>query len=190
MMRHLYVAFAVLLLILLTSTAGFAQRNNAKPKDVITRTIIGCTLGETTLDQIKGRVQAQGGEIENVSDETEGPRIKTMLVGGMRFWGETRDKIILKTVDSILYMVIILIPDKTEADRLKNSLILKYRGWEDNMETPSKPYEGSYVDSRSTIVLSYTNDEPKYSQKFKYAMLMYVDNALLNKAREIESSDL
>ena len=192
MMRHLYVAFAVLLLILLTSTAGFAQRNNAKQKDVITRTIIGCTLGETTLDQIKGHVQAQGGEIENVSvsSETEGPRIKTMLVSGMRFWGETRDKIILKTVDSILCMVIILIPDKTEADRLKNSLIIKYRGWEDNMDTPSKPYEGIYVDSRSTIVLSYKNDEPKYSQKFKYAMLIYGDNALLKKSSEIENSDL
>ena len=77
--------------------------------------------------------------------------MKTMVVSGMRFWGETRDKIMMKTIDSTLYFVIILIPDKSEADRLKNSLILKYRGWEDNMDTPSKPYEGSYVDSRSTI---------------------------------------
>lgn len=189
-MKHLYSVLAVLLLILLTPITGFAQRNNAKPKSVITRTIVGCTLGETTLEQIKENVQAQGGTIESLSDDPEGPRMKTMVVSGMRFWGETRDKIMMKTVDSILYFVIILIPDKAEADRLKNSLILKYRGWEDNMNTPSKPYEGSYVDSRSTIVLSYTNDEPEYSQKFKYAMLMYVDNALLNKAREIESSDL
>ena len=192
-MRSIYTVLAVLLLIVTTATAGFSQsKSKPKPKEVITRTIIGCTLGETTLDQIKGHVQAQGGEIENVSvsSETEGPRIKTMLVSGMRFWGETRDKIILKTVDSILCMVIILIPDKTEADRLKNSLIIKYRGWEDNMDTPSKPYEGIYVDSRSTIVLSYKNDEPKYSQKFKYAMLIYGDNALLKKSSEIENSDL
>lgn len=139
-MKHLYSTFAALLLILLTSIAGFAQRNNAKPKSVITRTIVGCTLGETTLEQIKENVQAQGGEIENFSDVTDGPRMKTIVVSGLRFWGETRDKIMMKTVDSILYTVIILIPDKSEADRLKNSLILKYRGWEDNMDTPSKPF--------------------------------------------------
>nr|DAM75724.1 MAG TPA: hypothetical protein [Caudoviricetes sp.] len=189
-MKHLYSVFAALLLFFLSPIAGFAQRNNAKPKSVITRTIVGCTLGETTLEQIKENVQAQGGEIENFSDETDGPRMKTIVVSGLRFWGETRDKIMMKTVDSILYLVIILIPDKAEADRLKNNLILKYRGWEDNTDIPSKSYDGSYVDSRSTIMLSYKNDGPEYSRKFKYAMLMYADNALFNKAREIESSDL
>lgn len=189
-MRHLYSTFAALLLILLTTIAGFAQRHNAKPKSVITRTIVGCTLGETTLEQIKENVQAQGGTIESLTDGPEGPRVKTMFVNDLRFWGENRDKIMLKTVDNILYMVVILIPDKSEADRMKNSLILKYRGWEDNMDIPSKSYDGSYVDSRSTIMLSYKNDGPEYNQKFKYAMLMYVDNALFNKAREIENSDL
>lgn len=189
-MKHLYSTFAALLLILLTSLAGFAQRNNAKPKSVITRTIVGCTLGETTLEQIKENVQAQGGEIENFSDVTDGPRMKTIVVSGLRFWGETRDKIMMKTVDSILYTVIILIPDKSEADRLKNSLILKYRGCEDNMDIPLKSYNGSYVDSRTTIMLSYKNDGPEYNQKFKYAMLMYADNALIKKAGEIANSDL
>ena len=189
-MKHLYSTFAALLLILLTSLAGFAQRNNAKPKSVVTRTIVGCTLGETTLEQIKENVQAQGGEIENFSDVTDGPRMKTIVVSGLRFWGETRDKIMMKTVDSILYTVIILIPDKSEADRLKNSLILKYRGWEDNMDIPLKSYNGSYVDSRTTIMLSYKNEGPEYNQKFKYAMLMYADNALIKKAGEIANSDL
>ena len=183
-MRHLYSVFAVLLLILLTPIAGFAQRHNAKPKSVITRTIVGCTLGETTLEQIKENVQAQGGTIESLTDGSEGPRVKTMFVNNLMFWGKNRDEIMLKTVDTIL------IPDKPEADQLKNSLIFKYRGWEDNMNIPSKPYHGRYIDSRSTIMLSYKNDGPEYDQKFKYAMLIYVDNALFNKVREIENSDL
>ena len=189
-MRHLYSTFATLLLILLTPIAGFAQRHNAKPKSVITRTIVGCTLGETTLEQIKENVQAQGGTIESLTDGSEGPRVKTMFVNNLMFWGKNRDEIMLKTVDNIFYMVTILILDKPEADQLKNSLIFKYRGWEDNMNIPSKPYHGRYIDSRSTIMLSYKYDGPEYDQKFKYAMLIYVDNALFNKVREIENSDL
>jgi hypothetical protein len=189
MMRHLYVAFAVLLLILTTGVTGFSQRN-AKSKDIVTRTIVGCTLGETTLEQIKENVQAQGGTIESLTDGSEGPRVKTMFVNNLMFWGKNRDEIMLKTVDNIFYMVTILILDKPEADQLKNSLIFKYRGWEDNMNIPSKPYHGRYIDSRSTIMLSYKYDGPEYDQKFKYAMLIYVDNALFNKVREIENSDL
>ena len=108
MMRHLYVAFAVLLLILTTGVTGFSQRN-AKSKDIVTRTIVGCTLGETTLEQIKENVQAQGGTIESLTDGSEGPRVKTMFVNNLMFWGKNRDEIMLKTVDNIFYMVTILI---------------------------------------------------------------------------------
>lgn len=148
-MRHLYVAFAVLLLILTTGVTGFSQRN-AKSKDIVTRTIIGCTLGETTIDQIEKKIQAQGGTIK-IRDGQEGPRSKQIVVNGVEFWGKIRNKIILKTIDDVLYFVAFLIYDKEEADRLKASLSSKYITWEDNSDIPLKPYYGvewakSYLD--------------------------------------------
>ena len=83
-MKHLYSTFAALLLILLTSIAGFAQRNNAKPKSVITRTIVGCTLGETTLEQIKeffgeGTKISLSREISKKFEETKRGTIEELI---------------------------------------------------------------------------------------------------------------
>lgn len=137
-MRHLYVAFAVLLLILLTPIAGFAQRNNAKQKDVITRTIIGCTLGETTLEQLKEKVKEQGGGIHKIEDGEEGPRVQVLYASGVKFFGKIQDFVIFKTVDGVFYAVAFVITEKDEADRLKRSLPDKYEGWE-NTHTPIGP---------------------------------------------------
>ena len=118
-MKHLYSTFVALLLILLTSTAGFSQRNNAKQKDVITRTIIGCTLGETTLEQLKEKIKEQGGEIHKIEDGEEGPRVQVLYANGVKFFGKIQDIVILKTVDGIFYAVAFVITEKDEADRLK-----------------------------------------------------------------------
>lgn len=189
-MRHLYVAFAVLLLILLTPIAGFTQRNNAKQKDVITRTIIGCTLGETTLEQLKEKVKEQGGGIHKIEDGEEGPRVQVLYASGVKFFGKIQDFVIFKTVDGVFYAVAFVITEKDEADRLKRSLPDKYEGWENtHTNRPLQPYEGSYSDSRSSVLLSYYNDG-EYSEKFKYAILLYLDKKLSKKSGEIESSDL
>lgn len=188
MMKHLYVAFAVLLLILLTSTAVFAQRNNAKQKDVITRTIIGCTLGETTIDQIEKKIQAQGGTIK-IRDGQEGPRSKQIVVNGVEFWGKIRNKIILKTIDDVLYFVAFLIYDKEEADRLKASLSSKYITWEDNSDIPLKPYRGYAVGISASVSIDYEYSD-EYNQNFKRALLVYLDKALCSKALKIRDSDL
>lgn len=129
-MKHLYSTFVALLLILLTSTAGFSQRNNAKQKDVITRTIIGCTLGETTLEQLKEKIKEQGGEIHKIEDGEEGPRVQVLYANGVKFFGKIQDIVILKTVDGVFYAVAFVITEKDEADRLKRSLPDKYEGWE------------------------------------------------------------
>ncbi len=189
-MKHLYSTFAVLLLIFLTSIAGFAQRNNAKQKDVITRTIIGCTLGETTLEQLKEKIKEQGGEIYKIEDGEEGPRVQVLYARGVTFFGKIQDFVILKTVDGVFYAVAFVISEKDEADRFKRSLQEKYEGWEKtHTNRLSRPYEGGYSDSRSSVVLSYNNDG-EYSEKFKYAILLYLDKKLSKKSGEIESSDL
>ena len=189
-MKHLYSTFAALLLILLTSTAGFAQRNNAKQKDVITRTIIGCTLGETTLEQLKEKIKEQGGEIQKIKDGEEGPRVQVIDASGVKFFGKTQDAVILKTVDGVLFAVAFVITEKDEADRLKRSLPDKYEGWEKtHTNRLSQPYEGGYSDSRSLVALSYYNDG-EYSEKFKFAILLYLDKKLSKKSEEIENSDL
>lgn len=189
-MRHLYSTFAALLLILLTPIAGFAQRHNAKQKDVITRTIIGCTLGETTLEQLKEKVKEQGGGIHKIEDGEEGPRVQVLYASGVKFFGKIQDFVIFKTVDGVFYAVAFVITEKDEADRLKRSLPDKYEGWENtHTNRPLQPYEGSYSDSRSSVLLSYYNDG-EYSEKFKYAILLYLDKKLSKKSGEIESSDL
>lgn len=189
-MKHLYSTFVALLLILLTSTAGFSQRNNAKQKDVITRTIIGCTLGETTLEQLKEKIKEQGGGIHKIEDGEEGPRVQVLYANGVKFFGKIQDIVILKTVDGVFYAVAFVITEKDEADRLKRSLPDKYEGWENtHTNRPLQSYEGGYSDSRSSVVLSYYNDS-EYSEKFKYAILLYLDKKLSKKSSEIENSDL
>lgn len=189
-MKHLYSVFAALLLIFLSPIAGFAQRNNAKPKSVITRTIIGCTLGETTLEQLKEKIKEQGGEIQKIEDGKEGPRVQVIYASGVKFFGKIQDAVILKTVDGVLFTVAFIITEKDEADRLKISLPDKYEGWEKtHTNRLSQPYEGGYSDSRSLVVLSYKNDG-EYSEKFKLAILLYLDRKLSKKSEEIENSDL
>jgi len=188
MMRHLYVAFAVLLLILTTGVTGFSQRN-AKYKDIVTRTIIGCTLGETTIDQIEKKIQAQGGRIRKIEDGIEGSRVQEIYANDLPFFGKTRNAIMLKTVDGVLYVVGFLIGDKDEADRLKFSLSDKYKDWQHTHFGASDAYLGGVDDDKSQIMLSYENDST-YGGDFKYALLIYLDKALAKKVLEIERTDL
>lgn len=188
MMRHLYVAFAVLLLILTTGVTGFSQRN-AKSKDIVTRTIIGCTLGETTIDQIGKKIQAQGGRIRKIEEGIEGSRVQEIYVNDLPFFGKTRNAIMLKTVDGVLYMIGFLIGDKDEADRLKFSLSDKYKDWQHTHIGASDAYLGGVDDDKSQIMLSYENDST-YGGDCKYALLIYLDKALAKKVLEIERTDL
>ena len=190
-MRSIYATLAALLLILTTATAGFAQsKSKPKPKEVITRTIIGCTLGESTIEQIKGKIKEQGGEIQKIKDDEEGPRVQVIHASGVKFFGKIQDAAILKTVDSVLYAVAFIITEKDEADRLKRSLPDKYEGWEETHTNKlSQPYEGGYSDSRYSVALSYYNDG-EFSEKFKFAILLYLDKKLSKKSAEIGNSDL
>ena len=89
-MRSIYAALAVLLLILTTAITGFAQsKSKPKLKEVITRTIIGCTLGESTIDQIKQKIQEQNGKIDTIADGEEGSRVQAILASDIPFFGKT-----------------------------------------------------------------------------------------------------
>ena len=87
-MRSIYAALAVLLLILTTATAGFAQsKSKSKPKEIVTRTIIGCTLGESTIEQIKKTIQEQNGKIDTiVADGIEGSRLQMIFARDLPFF--------------------------------------------------------------------------------------------------------
>lgn len=189
-MKHLYSVFAALLLILLTSTAGFAQsKSKPKPKEIVTRTIIGCTLGESTIEQIKKAIQEQNGTIGKIEDGIEGARVQEILASDISFFGKTRNGIMLRTVDGVLYMVTFLIDDKDEANRLKSSLSNKYEDWRHMHGDTSDAYYGEFSDDKSAVILSYKNDSA-YGGDFKYALLFYLDRALHKKAQEIERTDL
>lgn len=192
-MRSIYATLAVLLLIVTTATAGFAQSKSKpkpKPKEIVTRTIIGCTLGESTIEQIKKAIQEQNGTIGKIKDGEEGPRVQVIHASGVKFFGKIQDAVVLKTVDGVLYAVGFIITEKDEADRLKRSLPDKYEGWEEtHTNRLSQPYEGGYSDSSSSVVLSYNNDG-EFSEKFKFAILLYLDKKLSKKSGEIENSDL
>ena len=161
-MRSIYATLVALLLILTTATAGFAQsksKHKAKPKEVITRTIIGCTLGESTIDQIKEKIQEQNGKIDTiVADGIEGSRLQMILASDIPFFGKNRNDVILKTVDGVLYSVSFLTDDKDEANRLKFSLSDKYKDWQHTHVDASDAYLGGFDDDKSGIMLYYKND--------------------------------
>lgn len=192
-MRSIYATLVALLLILTTATAGFAQsksKHKAKPKEVITRTIIGCTLGESTIDQIKEKIQEQNGKIDTiVADGIEGSRLQMILASDIPFFGKNRNDVILKTVDGVLYSVSFLTDDKDEANRLKFSLSDKYKDWQHTHVDASDAYLGGFDDDKSGIMLYYKNDST-YGGDFKSAILIYWDKALGKKAIEIERTDL
>ena len=189
-MRSIYATLAALLLILTTATAGFAQsKSKSKPKEIVTRTIIGCTLGESTIEQIKKTIQEQNGTIGKIEDGLEGSRVQVIFASDLPFFGKTRNAVILKTVDGVLYMVSFLIDDKDEANRLKFSLSDKYEDWRDAHVDTSDAYYGDFFDDKSAVILSYKNDSA-YGGDFKYALLIYADRALYKKVEEIERSDL
>ena len=189
-MRSIYAALAVLLLIVTTATAGFAQsKSKPKPKEVITRTIIGCTLGESTIDQIKQKIQEQNGRIDTIKYGIEGSRVQEIYANDLPFFGKTRNAVMLKTVDGVLYMVTFLIDDKDEANRLKSSLSDKYEDWRHMHGDTSDAYYGESFDDKSAVILSYTNDKA-YGGDFKYALLIYLDRVLHKKAIEIGRTDL
>ena len=191
-MRSIYAALAVLLLIVTTATAGFAQSKSkpkAKPKEVITRTIIGCTLGESTFDQIKEKIQEQNGKIDTIAGGVEGSRVQVILASDIPFFGKTRNSVMLKTVDGVLYEVSFQIHDKDEANRLKLSLPEKYNNWQEGDFTASIPYVGGYTDSKTAVILAYHNDS-EHGGGFEFAQLIYSDRSLFKKAEEIERADL
>lgn len=191
-MRSIYATLAALLLIVTTATAGFAQSKSkpkAKPKDVITRTIIGCTLGESTIDQIKEKIQEQNGKIDTIADGEEGSRVQAILASNIPFFGKNRNNVMLKTVDGVLYEVSFLIYEKDEANRLKYTLPEKYKDWQEGNPTASMPYIRGCGDSKTTVILSYHNDS-EHGGGFKFANLMYFDKSLYKKVEEIERADL
>ena len=187
-MRSIYATLVALLLILTTGVTGFSQRN-AKSKDIVTRTIIGCTLGESTIEQIKKTIQEQNGTIRKIEDGIEGSRVQEIYANDLPFFGKNRNAIMLKTVDGVLYMVGFLIGEKDEANRLKFSLSDKYKDWQHTHIDASDAYLGGVDDDKSQIMLSYENDST-YGGDFKYALLIYWDKALAKKVLEIERTDL
>lgn len=189
-MRSIYAALAVLLLIVTTATAGFAQsKSKSKTKEVITRTIIGCTLGESTIEQIKEKIQEHNGKIDVIGDGIEGARVQAILASDIPFFGKNRNDVMLKTVDGVLCEVSFLIHDKDEANRLKFSLSDKYKDWQHTHVDASDAYLGGFDDDKSKIILSYENDSA-YGGDFKSAILIYWDKALGKKVLEIERTDL
>ena len=189
-MRSIYAALVALLLILTTATAGFAQsKSKSKPKEVITRTIIGCTLGESTFDQIKEKIQEQNGKIDTITHEIDGSRVQAIFARDIPFFGKNRRAVMLQTIDGVLCEVTFLIDDKDEANRLKFNLSEKYKDWQDGEFTAATPYIGGYTDSKTSVTLLYKNDS-EHAGSFGFALLMYRDRSLFQKAVEIERDDL
>ncbi|WP_455515722.1 hypothetical protein [Porphyromonas sp.] len=182
-MRSIYATLATLLLIVTTATAGFAQsKSKPKPKEIVTRTIIGCTLGESTIEQIKEKIKEQEESSQNESKRKS--RLHTIIAHNVMFWGNRRSEIMFLTVDSILYEVAIYIDNETEADLLKHSLPEKYKSWRDC--TISK-YVGVVEDTKTKLTFAHITTE---DDEFKRAVLIYEDKNLSKKADKISNTDL
>ena len=184
-MRKVYTIIAVLLVVLTTATTGLSQTKRA-PSPSITRSIIGCTLGQSSIDQIKVAVKSQNGEIEEIEDGDDSDRTKSFILNGVTFWGKSRDVIMLTTVDGVLSQVSIFIEDEEEANSLKVNLADKYSSSKD---IDSHPYMGTTQDSRTKVIFGYKYKD-KYNMDFLSAALIYLDKRLHEKAYQIKNSDL
>ena len=139
-MRYIYSIIGAIILLILGTQSAFAQKETT-----ITRTILGCTLGTSTLDSVTIRLQELGAEFEPTNPTT--PRAAGLLVTGGVTFASARPRILFIFIDKKLALINIIFLTKDDADRINRNLSLKYKNWEDT--TTYKEEGGAVQDPRT-----------------------------------------
>ena len=119
-MRYIYSIIGAIILLILGTQSAFAQKETT-----ITRTILGCTLGTSTLDSVTIRLQELGAEFEPTNPTT--PRAAGLLVTGGVTFASARPRILFIFIDKKLALINIIFLTKDDADRINRNLSLKYK---------------------------------------------------------------
>lgn len=179
-MKHVYTLLASILILTSVVTSATAQRSSTP----ITRTILGCVLGKSTIEEVKGKMVEVGAEIKKQEHPSEWET--SLVVDGVPF-AQTRVSALFIFFGGKLSSYSALFLDRADADRVNLGLLKKYERCE---SLENLGYEGYRVTDPNTELMHlfvYSEDNKK---EFMYSFLSYKDIALNSKLDSLKASDL
>lgn len=120
-MKYIYTLLSAILLLVSGATSATAQKNSTP----ITRTILGCTLGKSTIDEVKAKMVDVGAEIKKQEYPSEWET--SLVVDGVPF-AQTRVSALFIFFGGKLSSYSALFLDRADADRVNLGLLKKYEG--------------------------------------------------------------
>lgn len=179
-MKHVYSLLASVIILVSVATSATAQRSST----TITRTILGCVLGKSTIEEVKGKMLEVGAEIKKQDHPSEWET--SLVVEGVPF-AQTKVSTLFIFFEGKLSSYSALFPNREDADRVNLGLMKKYEKGE---SLESLGYEGYKVtDPNTELVHVYVYSED-HKKEFIYSFLSYKDIALSRKLDSLKASDL
>jgi hypothetical protein len=179
-MRYIYSIIGAIILLISGTQSAFAQKETT-----ITRTILGCTLGVSTVDSVTAMLQKMDADFEAV--ESTPPRENILFVRRGLTFANTQPTFFFEFFDKKLAMVRVIFYNRDESDRINKNLVAKYKNWIDFSIIGKEG--GGTDDSRTMLAHTYATIEDN-DKIFKYSLLTYADKALEEKRIKAESADL
>ena len=179
-MKHVYTLLASILILASVVTSATAQRSST----TITRAILGCVLGKSTIEEVKGKMLEVGAEIKKQDHPSEWET--SLVVEGVPF-AQTKASVLFIFFGGKLSSYSALFPNKEDADRVNLGLMKKYEKGE---SLENLGYEGYKVtDPNTELVHVYVYSED-HKKEFIYSILSYKDIALNRGLDRLKASDL
>lgn len=179
-MKYIYTLLSAILLLVSGATSATAQKNSTP----ITRTILGCTLGKSTIDEIKAKMTERGAEISQENQESQW--VSYIVARGVLF-AQAKVDVQFRFFEGNLLSYTVVFKDKGDADRVNLSLIRKYIKGDDLKNIGFEGYGAEDQHTKMYHVYVYSDD---YKKEFKYSFLSYLDIALDRKLSDLKASEL
>lgn len=179
-MKHVYTLLASILILTSVVTSATAQRSSTP----ITRTILGCVLGKSTIEEVKAKMIEVGAEIKKQDHPSEW---ETSLVVDSVPFAQTKVSTLFIFFGGKLSSYSALFFDRADADRVNLGLLKKYEKGE---SLENLGYEGYKVtDPNTELVHVYVYSED-HKKEFMYSFLSYRDIVLSRRLDSLKASDL
>ena len=165
-------------MLICSTHSAFSQKETT-----ITRTILGCTLGVSTVDSVTAMLQKMDAEFEAL--ESAPPRENILFVRRGLTFTNIQPMFFFEFFDKKLAMVRVLFYTKEDSERINNNLAAKYKNWRDFSLIEKEG--GAAEDSYTLVAHTYATLEDGIT---KYSILTYADKALQEKRIKNETADL
>lgn len=179
-MKHVYSLLASIIILASVATSATAQRSSTP----ITRTILGCILGKSTIEEVKAKMVEVGAEIKKQDHPSEW---EASLAAESVPFAQSKVSVLFTFCNGKLSSYSALFFNKADADRVNLGLMKKYEKGE---SLESLDYEGFRVTDQNTELVHLFVYSEDYKKKFKYSVLSYRDIALNKKLDRLKASDL